>query len=562
MLLSEYGSYQDYLVDLIRKTILKYPPEVTKRLADLPLTGRGGVRQLLGEVSLEFFAKAYFPQYFFHETPEFHREAYAELDKLLNSPPHRARLVRLWPRSFAKSTIYNFFTPCSAALYGKRKFIVQFSDSETQAQGFLGDIKNAIENNEYILEDFGDVRGDIWRADMISVRAVDGSVSWVAAAGSGSSVRGLRKAENRPDLLIFDDIENDESVQTPERINKLYAWFNRTALNLGTALTDVIVVGTILAYDCIMDKLSKHPGWDVKKLSAVIEWSTSPLWDEWKKLYTDLSVPKEERAARAEAFYREHEEEMLEGVKVLWPEGRPYKDLMKIYTDIGEPAFFAEYQNDPINFEECLFKPEWITYYTEEELERVRILGYYGALDPSLGKNRLSDYTALIVLAKADNGFIYVVEAILERLNPDQIIDLLLEKGREYEFVRFGIETNQYQELLRQMVVERSAREGLYLPIVDLKHTKDKVLRVQALIPYVKNGYIRFNREHHLLIEQLLGFPKLRHDDGPDCLEMAVRMVSQGPTLEPMLAGTAPRRSYYDDDEDEDRGYSRMHFFS
>lgn len=559
MLLHEYRSYQEYLIDLIRSTVRRYPPEVMKKLSDLPLTGRGGVRQLLGEISLEFFAKAYFPQYFFHETPEFHREAYAELDRLLNVPPHSARLVRLWPRSFAKSTIYNFFTPCNAALYGKRKFIVQFSDSETQAQGFLADIKSAIENNEHIIEDFGDVRGDTWRADLISIKSVDGSVSWVAAAGSGSSVRGLRKAENRPDLLIFDDIENDESVQTPERINKLYSWFTRTAMNLGTVTTDAIVVGTILAYDCVMDRLAKHPGWDVKKLSAVVEWSTSPLWDEWRKLYTDLSVPKDERKRRADEFYEKHKDEMLEGVKVLWPEGRSYKDLMEIYTDIGEPAFYAEYQNDPINFEECLFKPDWISYYTEDELDRVRILGYYGALDPSLGKNRLSDYTALIVLAKADNGLIYVVEAILERLSPDQIIELLLEKGREYEFVRFGIETNQYQELLRQIVVERSAKEGLYLPIVDLKHTKDKVLRVQALVPYIKNGYIKFNREHRLLLEQLLGFPKLRHDDGPDCLEMAVRMVTHGPSFDPMLAGTAPRDEYAD--EDDDWRYKR-HFFS
>lgn len=556
------GDYDAHLVSLIRETITGCPTQVLERLKDCPLTGPGGVRQLLGEVSLEFFAKAYFPQYFFYPTPRFHKEAYAELGRILSGPPRGARLVRIWPRGNAKSTIYNFFAPTNAALYGKRKFMVQFSDSETQAQGFLADIKNALEHNGYILEDFGDVRGDTWRADLISVKSLGGGLSWIAAAGAGSSVRGLRKAEFRPDWIILDDMESDESVLTPDRINKMYTWFQRAVMNLGTEDTDVIVVGTLMAYDCVLDRLMKHPGWDARRLSAIIKWSSSPLWDEWRRIYTDLSVPKEERQRRADEFYRQHEAEMLEGTEVLWPEGKPYKTLMEIYTDIGETAFYAEHQNDPVNFDECLFKPEWFTYYTEDELRRTRIVGYYGALDPSLGKTRLADYTALIVLGKAENGFIYVVEAILERMNPDQIINLLLDKGREYEFVRFGIEVNQYQDLLRLMVIERSAKEGLYLPIVELRHTKDKVLRVQALIPYVKNGYIRFNREHRVLLEQMLGFPKLKHDDGPDCLEMAVRMVSQGPTLDPFLAGTYPKDEHAVEEDEFDGGFSERHFYS
>lgn len=553
-------SYLEYLKELIQEFVPRYPRQVVERLKDCPLTGPGGVRQLLGEINLEFFAKAYFPQYFKHATPWFHREAYAELDGILNHSPRGARIVRAWPRGNAKSTIYNFFTPCSAALYGKRRFLVQVSDSETQAEGFLGDIKNAVENNDYIREDFGDVRGVTWRSDLISVRAITGDAVWVAAAGAGSSIRGLRKAEFRPDWICCDDIENDESVLTAERVSKQYNWFMRSLMNLGTEDTDVIVVGTVIAYDSVLDRLLKSPVWDARKLAAVIRWSDSPLWDDWRRIYTDLSLSKEEREAKSDAFYWQHEEEMVAGTKVLWPEGKPYLTLMKIYTDIGEAAFHAEHQNDPINLDECLFKPDWITYYSDDELDRVRIVGYYGALDPSLGKTRLADYSAFIVVGRGENGVMYVLEAVIERMSPDRIIDTLIRLGRQYEFVRFGIEVNQWQDLLRLMVMERGAREGLYLPIVELRHTKDKVIRVQTMLPYVKNGYIRFNREHKLLLDQLLGFPKLRHDDGPDALEMAVRMVSQGPSMEALLSGTAPARGQ--DEDDDDAGYSQRHFYS
>lgn len=543
MALIDYGKY---LVNLLAEILPRHPAEITEKLQDSPLIGPTGVRKLLGEIDTEFFARAYFPEYFEYEVPDFHREAYAELDAMLNQKPCGTRKVRAWPRSNAKSTIYNFFSPCKAALYGLRNFIVQGSDSEGQAQGFLGDIKTAIENNAYIIEDFGDVKGAVWRMDMISVMSTRGNFVWLAAIGAGSAVRGLRKGRFRPDYITLDDAESDDSVLTPDRITKLMRWFNRALMNLGTATTDVIVVGTVLAYESLLDQLLKAPTWDARKYSAIVNWSNSSLWDDWKKIYTDLSISKDARQEGADRFYYAHEAEMLEGTEVLWPAGKPYKTLMEVYTTIGEAAFWAEHQNDPVNLDECIFKHEWITYYDAEELRRTRIVEVFGALDPSLGKTKLADYSAFIVLGRGENGFFYVLESITERMNPDKILETLMNLGRTYNFTRFGIEVNQWQDLLRVMFIERSAKQNIYLPIVELRHNKDKVLRVQTLIPYIKNGYVKFNKEHRLLMEQLLGFPKLRHDDSADCLEMAIRMGSRGfDDGEPLLTGTYPEDRYH-----------------
>jgi predicted phage terminase large subunit-like protein len=557
------SSYQEYLAKLIKRTLLKYPSAVAERLMTCPITGFSGVRKALGEIDLEFFAKAYFPQYFEFETPQFHKDAYKELDVLLNSQPNGVRKVRAWPRGNAKSTIYNFFTPTKAALYGHRKFIVQVSDTESQAHGFLGDIKNSLDNNEHIIEDFGDVRGATWRADMINITATDGSVIWLSAVGAGSGIRGLRKAQFRPDLIIVDDLENDESVLTFERIKKLKMWFNRALMNLGSNTTDVLMVGTVLASDCVLEQIMTSPSWDSKKLSAIINWSNSPLWDAWTKLYTDLALSKDERDTKAQEFYEENKEDLLDGVEVLWEEYWPYVELYKKYIDIGESAFHSEQQNDPVNFDEAIIKEEWIHYYTDEEIRTTRMLAYYGALDPSMGKSRLSDYTAIITLAKGDTGFMYVMDVVLERMNPDKIIQTMIQKGKEHKYTRFGVETNQWQDLLRVMLIERSAKQDLYIPIVELRHAKDKVIRVQSLIPYIKNGYIKFNREHKLLMSQILGFPKLRHDDGPDALEMAVRLVTHGPSSGSMQTGIAvqERRKYDDEDDLDSAAYADTAFF-
>ena len=76
--------------------------------------------------------------------------------------------------------------------------------------------------------------------------------------------------------------------------------------------------------------------------------------------------------------------------------------------------------------------------------------------------------------------------------------------------------------------------------------------RVQSLHPWLKNGAVQMCRKHTLLLEQLRFFPKGKHDDGPDALEMAVRAAEQG-ACTPMLHVinlNDPVRN--DDDEDGD----------
>ena len=73
----------------------------------------------------------------------------------------------------------------------------------------------------------------------------------------------------------------------------------------------------------------------------------------------------------------------------------------------------------------------------------------------------------------------------------------------------------------KEELAKASAKAGLYLPIEEVQQTSDKVMRVQTLQPDVKNKYIKFNRRHKRLLEQLTQFPMGAHDDGPDALEGA-----------------------------------------
>lgn len=44
-------------------------------------------------------------------------------------------------------------------------------------------------------------------------------------------------------------------------------------------------------------------------------------------------------------------------------------------------------------------------------------------------------------------------------------------------------------------------------------------------MPFVTNGYIRFSHKHKELLKQMFQYPMGRNDDGPDGLEMVVKLA-------------------------------------
>ena len=504
--------------------------------AGLPVTGPEGIRKRLGAIDMEFFGRAYFPHYFSRPSPEFHRDLDAiwqqgVLKGRYPLAPRDARAISRMPgcrravaapRGHAKSTTLTFKGTMHAVLYGYKHYPIILSDSSDQAEGFLENIRVEFEENGLIREDFGDLQGKVWRNNVI----LTASGIKVEAIGSGKKIRGRKHRNWRPDLLVLDDIENDENVRTPEQRLKLSNWFNKAVSKAGDDYTDIVYIGTLLHYDSLLAHTLSNPGYKSIKYKAVLAFSDAEdLWKQWEDIYTDLSNDSHEEDARA--FFEAHREEMLEGTKVLWEEKLSYYDLMKMRVDEGEASFNSEEQNEPINPDDCLFQEEWLDYYNEAEVDfKDRNFIFFGFVDPSLGKTKHSDFSAIITLAKHKaTGYMYVYDADIERRHPDRIIADILEKERRLRrdfgkgYKKFGCETVQFQWFLKEELVKASAKAGLYLPVEEVPQTADKVLRIQTMQPDIKNKYIKFSPRHKRLLEQLLQFPMGAHDDGPDALE-------------------------------------------
>ena len=506
--------------------------------AGLPLTGEDGLRRKLGAIDMEFFGRAYFPHYFSRPSPEFHRELDAIWQqgvlkgrypltpadtKAISRLPGVRRAVAA-PRGHAKSTNLTFKGTMHSTLYGYKHYPIIISDSSEQAEGFLDNIRVEFEENTAILEDFGPLAGSVWRSNVLVTKT---NIK-IEAIGSGKKIRGRKHRNWRPDLIILDDVENDENVRTPEQRSKLKNWFDKAVSKSGDDYTDIVYIGTLLHYDSLLAKTLTNPAYRSIKYKAVIQFSQADdLWQQWESIFTDLA--NDDREADALAFFQAHKAAMLEGTQVLWEEKLSYYDLMVMRVSEGEASFNSEEQNEPINPDDCLFMEEWFEYYNEAESNfRDPVFDFFGFIDPSLGKTKRSDFSAIVTLAKhRSSGYMYVVDADIERRHPDRIIADVLAKERwlrasfGHGYRKLGAETNQFQWFLKEELAKASAKAGLYLPIEEVQQTSDKVMRIQTLQPDVKNKYIKFNRRHKRLLEQLTQFPMGAHDDGPDALEGA-----------------------------------------
>lgn len=475
----------------------------------------------------EKFCRTFLPEQFSSEWSRFHHELCADLeDMIFNCEAEETKNVRAAPRGHAKSTFISFAFPIWCACYGYKKTIILISCSADMAKLFLMRIREELEFNDLIRKVFGRLQGSTkWNnSEILTSTGV-----YIVGKGAGQQMRGLN-FQSRPDLVIIDDLESEESVSTETQRATLEKWFSGAVMKMGAPNCDFFFIGTVLSYDSLLYKLLTLPNysmWRRRIYQAVESFSQSTLWLQWEEIMTDLSL--KDPYTEAKKFYNDHKKEMLEGTKVLWEAQRPdmYLHLMEARLQ-DEEAFNAEFQNDPQTENSRTFKETWLeenVYEVAPEIKRI-----YGAVDPSCGKNRKADTSAIIMIGEGVDGYYYVLEASIKVRKIEEIItDMEQIIGRYYKKLEgFVVETNQFQAFFSTTVQDYFIKLGMLINWVETFHTKSdkKDRRINSLVPKIKNGYIKFKKAHTVLWRQLKNYPKDR-DDGVDALEMAFRPLVQ-----------------------------------
>lgn len=468
-------------------------------------------------LGFEYFLKNYFPHYLRNESQsKLHDYLFAELPAMLANPKS-SNYALAAPRGEAKSTIVTRLFSLYCIVTQQKRYIVIVSNTYEQAAEFLAAIKTELEANSRIRIDFPKVSGvgKSWTAGKIITQ----NHVQVRVAGAAKSLRGFVHGAYRPDLVILDDLENDDNVRSPQQRDKLETWLKSAVLKLGVVgeKFDVFYIGTILHHDSVLNRILKNKGWKTKVFKALIRYPDNmTLWDKYEAIF------HADGADMAEQFYLKNKENMDKGAVVSWS-ARPLLDLMFVRARDGRIAFDTELQNDPTAGDDAPFNNA--IHYWHELPEN---LAYFGAVDPSLGKAGSSRDPSAIIVAGLDKatGKVYIVKADIKKRLPDRIISDVIAMQRQYNCIKWAVESIQFQEFFRTELVRRSSEMGVPVPAMPVKPTSDKLLRIEALQPHMANGLLLLHAQQSTLIDQFRHFPKADHDDGPDAVEMVYKLAT------------------------------------
>jgi predicted phage terminase large subunit-like protein len=486
------------------------------------------------DLDLLGWGRRFLPHYYTRPPSRMHRwfnRAEKRLDR------RGQRIVMVGPRSGAKSVVGNLTVALKRSCSGRESFILICSDTVTQAIDHIRSIKEELESNAALEHAYPEACGvgPIWQDKLIQMR--NGTV--IRAVGTLSRIRGFRRLQNRPSLIIVDDPENDEHITSARMRQRVRTWFNRTLLPMGDKRTNILAMGTSIHRDCLVMSLLRTAGWystrDTAKRPAafksIIDWPVHmDLWDRWERLYQNVDNPHAEKEALQ--FYREHREAMREGVKLLWPGREGLYYLMRIRAEMGHQAFEAEKQSNPLNPETCEWPEEyfegadlWFDKWPDVSEHACRVV----ALDPSKGKNaNHGDYSSFAKVCVDYRGVFYV-DVDMERRPTDKICRDAVPIIQKFRPHKFGIEVNQFQELLAEDLSEVFRENGIEVDIEPIDNRVKKTVRIRRLSPLLHQRRIRFRAGSSgaiRCVEQLRDFPNGDHDDGPDSLEMACRLAA------------------------------------
>lgn len=453
------------------------------------------------------FCDTYFPHYFIKEPSLLHEDLFVELPEIVATKEGQKRLV-IAPRGSAKSTHISQAFPLWCIVTGQKHFICLIMDAFEQAAIMVEAIKAELEFNPRLAYDFPEVMGAgrMWREGVI----VTTNNIKVEGFGTGKKIRGRRHGPYRPDLIILDDVENDENVESPRQRDKLEKWISKAVLKLGPTdgTMDVLYAGTVLLFDAVIVRFSKKPGWKVSRYQALVKWPDDmALWDQWEEFYLNDET-------QAEAFWQANKDALSEGAVINWPQMHSLIFLMQERAG-DHDSFESEYQNNPINGDNA-FRD--VTYWVMKRREWL----FFGGIDPSLGKkNAGRDPSAILIGGYCpEDGIFDVVEASIRKRLPSIIMEDALKMQADYKCQLWFVESVQFQEMLRTELMKLAAQRGLAMPCIPVTPFADKALRIERLQPPIQAGLIRLHNSQKTLIDQLQQWPQAAHDDGPDCLEM------------------------------------------
>lgn len=449
--------------------------------------------QNVAKASLDFLAGMAMPTIFRYFYPPVFISVWLWLCTYAVKVRDFSQLALGLPRGFGKTTLIKLFV-LWCILFTNKKFILIISSTATLAENFLSDVADML-NEPNIQRVFGD-----WRLGMekdtqsIKKFGFRGRNIILAGLGAGTSLRGLNLKNERPDVMIFEDVQTRECADSAVESTKLETWMVGTAMKAKSPLgcLFIFVANMYPTKHSILRKLKSNPTW-TKFIAGGILADGSSLWEE------------------------------LQPIKQLEAEFR--NDLSMGHPEI----FYAEVLNDENASSNNLIDLSALPKLPYEKGDIPQ--GNFIIIDPSAGKQH-SDAIAIGYFEVFDS-FPVLIELSSQSKSPMETIVTALEMALRHNCRLIAIEGVAYQATLAywfQFVCQQRGIMGIEaVEIYPGGYSKNS--RILTMLKSYASGEIfvapECQGEVHLQITQWNPLKKDNVDDILDLLCYAPKVIAE-----------------------------------
>ena len=395
------------------------------------------------------------------------------------------RLIITLPPRHGKSELISKYTPAwFLSRFPERNVILASYESDFAAH-WGRQVRNIL--NEGV---FGEARlsEDSTAAYRFNLRQGGAMIT----AGFGGAITG-----RGGDVLVVDDpVKNWADAKSPTKQKSTLEWFHSTFYTRAESHSTIIILQT---------------RWDENDLAG----SLDP--DEWTLINFPAIAMADDPLGRKEG-------------EALCPARYSAKTLLNIKANIGSEMFNSIYQGNPLPPSGVKFRREWIRFYKRDDIYPNRIntnpfdqliFSWDLAFDGDVG----SDYSVGQVWATKGDKF-YLLGQRRERAKFIRQKELVISlKGEWPSYIACLIEKAANGAALIDAVQEDLSG------IIEIKPTESKEVRADYVTGLWEGGRVLIpdpTEEPWIegFIDELVKFPRSKHDDQVDAMTQALRYLS------------------------------------
>lgn len=354
--------------------------------------------------SLDFLAGLAMPTIFRYFFPPVYLAVWQWLREYIHKTRDFSQLALGLPRGFAKSTVIKLFV-LYCVLFTNRKFILITAENQTKANNILADVVDML-NEENIRKTFGawNIGIETDRQDLKKFGYRGRAI--ILMAGTIETIRGINLKNERPDVMIFDDVQSREMAESQTVSDALERELYGTAMKAKSphGCLFVFIANMYPTKWSILRKLKTNPNW-IKFIAGGI---------------------------------------LADGTS-LWEDLQPIEQLLKEFQndlESGHPEiFYAEVLNDENASANNLIDLSKLPAYpfTDDQIPG----GNFIIIDPATDK-RNSDYVS-VGYCEVFEGYPVLRSLVEGRLSPGDTISTALEFALTRNCRLIVVESNAYQ---------------------------------------------------------------------------------------------------------------------